>query len=409
MLTAKQLFYYHLIIKNDYFDGSSIMRQSIAYLDLEISQDGAIADIGCIANNEQQYHGRSVRELLNLIDGIDFLCGHNIVNHDLKHLRDIQSINKLKNVLPIDTLFLSPLLFPGKPYHSLLKDDKLDPENHNNPLNDALKAKQLFEDEIASFRRLSAQLQKIFYFLLKDKEGFAGFFSYLGYVDDSADIKAHIVTGFAEKICSDSLSEQLIKEKPIALAYCLALINANDRTSILPPWIIKNYPDVQQCLHLLRNKACLNGCAYCNKKLDPHAALKHWFNLEKFRSFEGVPLQENAVNAAIRNKSLLTIFPTGGGKSITFQLPALMSGDSERGLTVIISPLQSLMKDQVDNLEKMALPTPLPSTVYLILLREENLSNAYSRGAPISYTYRPKACEAIRSSGCWKEGISRAS
>ncbi|MBO5854225.1 MAG: RecQ family ATP-dependent DNA helicase, partial [Bacteroidales bacterium] len=49
-------------------------------------------------------------------------------------------------------------------------------------------------------------------------------------------------------------------------------------------------------------------------------------------------------------KSLLAIFPTGGGKSLTFQLPALMEGRTVHGLTVVISPLQSLMKDQVDNL-----------------------------------------------------------
>ena len=49
-------------------------------------------------------------------------------------------------------------------------------------------------------------------------------------------------------------------------------------------------------------------------------------------------------------KSLLAIFPTGGGKSLTFQLPALMDGRTVHGLTVVISPLQSLMKDQVDNL-----------------------------------------------------------
>jgi len=48
---------------------------------------------------------------------------------------------------------------------------------------------------------------------------------------------------------------------------------------------------------------------------------------------------------------------TGGGKSITFQLPALMAGEASRGLTVVISPLQSLMKDQVDNLYKKAFPT----------------------------------------------------
>lgn len=49
---------------------------------------------------------------------------------------------------------------------------------------------------------------------------------------------------------------------------------------------------------------------------------------------------------------MLAIFPTGGGKSLTFQLPALMAGETVRGLTVVISPLQSLMKDQVENLEK---------------------------------------------------------
>lgn len=48
----------------------------------------------------------------------------------------------------------------------------------------------------------------------------------------------------------------------------------------------------------------------------------------------------------------MAVFPTGGGKSITFQLPALMSGKRIKGLTVVISPLQSLMKDQVDNLWK---------------------------------------------------------
>ena len=49
-------------------------------------------------------------------------------------------------------------------------------------------------------------------------------------------------------------------------------------------------------------------------------------------------MQEKAVKAAVENKSLLAVFPTGGGKSITFQLPALMSGENVKGLTVVISP-----------------------------------------------------------------------
>ncbi len=51
---------------------------------------------------------------------------------------------KIDDLNVIDTLFFSPLLFPAKPYHSLLKDDKLQTEEMNNPLNDAIKAKRSF-------------------------------------------------------------------------------------------------------------------------------------------------------------------------------------------------------------------------------------------------------------------------
>ncbi|HRU39713.1 MAG TPA: RecQ family ATP-dependent DNA helicase, partial [Candidatus Goldiibacteriota bacterium] len=92
---------------------------------------------------------------------------------------------------------------------------------------------------------------------------------------------------------------------------------------------------------------------YCDKSLDAKKALKKFFGFDSYKSFNGKALQEAAVKAAIDNKSILAVFPTGGGKSITFQVPALMSGENVKGLTVVISPLQSLMKDQVDNLEKM--------------------------------------------------------
>ncbi|MBL4659897.1 MAG: DEAD/DEAH box helicase, partial [Alcanivoracaceae bacterium] len=105
-------------------------------------------------------------------------------------------------------------------------------------------------------------------------------------------------------------------------------------------------------MHLLRNNPCLAGCDYCDEALDINKGLKDYFGFDGYRTFAGVPLQENAVNAAVNNKSLLAIFPTGGGKSLTFQIPALMAGRNTKGLTVVISPLQSLMKDQVDNLEK---------------------------------------------------------
>jgi ATP-dependent DNA helicase RecQ len=99
----------------------------------------------------------------------------------------------------------------------------------------------------------------------------------------------------------------------------------------------------------------LTGCSYCEKSLDIYRGLKHYFGYEAYRSYGGQPLQEKAVHAAVHQKSILAVFPTGGGKSITFQVPALMSGQTVQGLTVVISPLQSLMKDQVDNLEKIGI------------------------------------------------------
>lgn len=63
----------------------------------------------------------------------------------------------------IDTLYLSPLLFPKRPYHSLVKDDKLQIEELNNPVNDSLKAKELFEDEVNAFFSLPLHLRQIYF------------------------------------------------------------------------------------------------------------------------------------------------------------------------------------------------------------------------------------------------------
>ena len=88
---------------------------------------------------------------------------------------------------------------------------------------------------------------------------------------------------------------------------------------------------------------------------DPKTALKHHFGFDAFR-----PLQEEIVADVLAGRDVFALLPTGGGKSLCFQLPAVMSA----GLTVVVSPLIALMKDQVDALTAAGVPaTFLNSTL----------------------------------------------
>src|SRR5271170_220510 len=71
-------------------------------------------------------------------------------------------------------------------------------------------------------------------------------------------------------------------------------------------------------------------------------ALKRTFGFDAFR-----PGQKAIVHDVLAGRDVLALLPTGGGKSLCYQLPALL----EPGLTLVISPLIALMKDQVDALE----------------------------------------------------------
>ena len=73
----------------------------------------------------------------------------------------------------------------------------------------------------------------------------------------------------------------------------------------------------------------------------PSRVLKEIFGFDSFR-----PGQEEAIRAVLAGRDALAVMPTGGGKSLCYQVPALM----QESLTVIVSPLISLMKDQVDSL-----------------------------------------------------------
>lgn len=325
----------------------------IAFIDTEVDpQSKKLLCIGCINHRDEWMHSPSVSELVSLVNDAEYIAGHNILNHDIKCLNEPLEQHGIRIPHVIDTLLLSPLLFPKKPYHALLKDDKLQTDDVNNPLNDSIKARDLFYDEVAVFHQLDEEMKQILYCLLHRTIEFGSFFEYIGFSANHANIEALILSKFKNLICGNVDFKNIITNHPIELAYCLAIINSKCNYSITPRWVLYNYPMVESLLIRLRSKPCVSGCSYCNKAMNPKSWLHKYFKYQSFRSYGGEPLQENAVNAAFHHQSLLAIFPTGGGKSITFQVPAIMSGFTSKGLTVVVSPLQSLMKDQVDNLEK---------------------------------------------------------
>lgn len=95
---------------------------------------------------------------------------------------------------------------------------------------------------------------------------------------------------------------------------------------------------------------------------------------ERFALAEFRPRQEEAISAVLSGRDVLVVMPTGGGKSLCYQLPALVLP----GVALIVSPLIALMKDQVDRLNKLGIPAvALNSTLYYskmkqVLERAEN-------------------------------------
>jgi len=90
-----------------------------------------------------------------------------------------------------------------------------------------------------------------------------------------------------------------------------------------------------------------NEESYTDRAADPADILRKYWGYDSFR-----PMQAEIVRSVLDGHDTIGLLPTGGGKSVTFQVPALMM----TGITIVITPLVSLMKDQVDNLKRRNIP-----------------------------------------------------
>jgi ATP-dependent DNA helicase RecQ len=298
-------------------NGGNAGLDSVLFFDLETGKpDSTISNIGALLA-AGQLHGPSVDKFASFGSDASHLCGHNIVAHDLPALRKYDAAAVLLEKPIIDTLLLSPLLFPRKPYHRLIKDYKLfdGKSGKNDPVYDSMLCRELLVDEIDEFNRLESSVQNLYWSLLKGQEGFSGFFSLLGFTENEADVVGLYHELLEDSICLTKDLEKIFSESPVAAAYCFAFIKFGCPESIIPSWALKNIPMIQETMSALRSELCSDEkCPYCSRRRDLRASLKNHFGFDGFRRFspdEKVPAQETAVRWALENRSFVAVFPTG--------------------------------------------------------------------------------------------------
>lgn len=300
------------------------------------------------------------------------LIGHNILRHDLPHLVAMRPRLAQLAEAPIDTLWLNPLAFPRNPYHHLIKhyhDGRLLSGHVNDPEADARLVFDVLSNQLEAFSAMNAHSPDAvaaYHYLTtrgEQDQGFDAVFAYVrGTSAPSAEQARQVLWRLLEdEACGTALRHILAQlgspQTGWPLAYALAWISVAGGDSVMPPWVRMQFPDAARMIKGLRDTACDEPeCAWCREKSNPVKALSRWFGFDGFRPTptdgDGRPLQERIVAEGMRGNSLLGILPTGTGKSVCYQIPALAKFERTGALTVVISPLVALMADQVAGMER---------------------------------------------------------
>ena len=307
----------------------------------------------------------ALAKLDSLSECAKFLLGHNLIAFDMHHLRAANPNLRLLRLPAVDTLRLNPLAFPRNPYHHLVKDyqdGQLKRGRINDPELDARLTLEVFENQQNALQDAPSDLLTAWHWLTAQEHG-AGFdrvFESLRCSEKPTEAKAKdaIETRLAGNSCQSQIRAIMESSSRLgwSLAYALAWLSVAGGNSVMPPWVRHEFPDAGRLVKRLRDLACSDsGCTWCREHHDARKELARWFRFSDFRpkpiDKEGRPMQQSIVEAAMAGEHVLGILPTGTGKSICYQIPALSRYDKTGALTVVISPLVALMADQVRGLE----------------------------------------------------------
>ncbi len=351
-------------------------------LDLEVGKEDnhihAFAGLRPDTGQREVFEGGNLAAALARLDALaedaSYVLGHNIIAFDLPHLVPHLAATKpdsrLLKLPIIDTLRLSPLAFPRNPYHHLVKhyqDGGLKPgkRKRSDPELDARLALEVFDDQQHALRNAAPDLLAAWHWLTTPEpqgkdQALDTLYSQLRSLSRPTDSEAltAINNRLAGMACAMHARDVTVKAGMVRwpLAYALAWLSVAGGNSVMPPWVRYQFPKAGSLVRRLRDTACNDpGCAWCRERHDARKELKRWFGFSDFRpepvDDDGRPMQQSIVETAMAGGHVLGILPTGTGKSLCYQIPALSRYDKTGTLTVVISPLVALMADQVEGLE----------------------------------------------------------
>ena len=345
-------------------------------LDIEVGKDDRIHALGAVradTGRSLTHSGGSpvaaLAELDDFAEGASFVLGHNLIAFDLPRLRAVKPGLRLLKLPVVDTLRLSPLAFPRNPYHSLVKhyqDGGLKRGRVNDAELDSRITLELFGDERRELDKGSPDLLTAWHWLCTPESMDADraldeFFRQIRRArrPSQAEATEAIDRRLERAACTTQAREVMagVDNLGWSLAYALAWLSVAGGNSVMPPWVRHQFPEAGRLVRRLRDTACTDPvCGWCRERQDAGQELRRWFGYGGFRPApaddDGRPIQQVIVEEAMAGRHALGILPTGTGKSLCYQIPALSRYSKTGALTVVISPLVALMADQVAGLEQ---------------------------------------------------------
>lgn len=307
-----------------------------------------LSEIALIHTGGEEYHQKPITLttlncVLDRIEEAEIIVGHNIRRHDIPKLYKYAQRKQPAELAAkiCDTLELSCLFLVGQAQHKLNKLYRKE-LGLNDPLEDARESYAVYKKICEHDSSLPLIVRYWAWQLLPD--GYPrNLIPRLSYVEEITWEKLQKrqpmldIPGLQSYL--NGLPRHNIKNLG-AIVFLNWLYQFNESDIRRPNWLECKFPSF--------GEAEKNAFPLPLDEVKLSKELKQFFGFETFKTH-----QLEIVQALLKGKTVpLGILPTGGGKSIIFQLPALILSKYYRGLSIIVSPLQALMEDQVQNLKE---------------------------------------------------------